>query len=349
MFRFEHIEFFWALLMLPLFVMLFLSAAAWRKRALKGFADHQLLRDLIPDQSSGKPITRFVLFTLAYIFLVIGLANPQIGSKLEEVKREGVDLMIALDVSNSMKAEDLSPNRLERAKRAIEQLLDQVTNDRIGVVVFAGDAFVQLPITTDYQAAKLFLSSISTNSIPTQGTNIGNAIELSLESFDFEDKTSKAIVVITDGENHEPNAIEAAEAAAEKGVIVHTIGMGSAQGAPIPVYTSRGQSAGFAKDKQGNTVVTQLNEKMLVDLASAGNGSYQRATNASSGLDKIFNEIEKMEKVEFGSKVYTDYEDRFQYFIGVAIFFLLLELLISDRKNKLLGQLFAVKKSAKNE
>ena len=266
--------------------------------------------------------------------MVIGLANPQIGSKMEEVKREGVDLMIAVDLSNSMLSEDLQPNRLLRAKQAISRLIDRLEGDRIGLVVFAGEAYVQLPITTDYSAAKLFLSTINTNIISTQGTAIGKAILLSLKSFDFENAQSKAIIIITDGENHEDDATEIAEQAAEKGVFVHTIGMGSIDGGPIPIKNRYDQLQGYRKDKQGNTVITKLNESMLQDIAQSGGGSYIRANNTQSGLDALFKEINKMEKKEIGSKIFTDYKDRFQIFIGFALLLLVIDLFILERKNK---------------
>jgi Ca-activated chloride channel family protein len=269
---------------------------------------------------------------MAMVSLLIGLANLQFGTKLEEVKREGIDLMICLDVSNSMLAEDLSPNRLERSKRAIYQLIEKLHNDRLGIIVFAGQAYVQLPITTDYSSAKLFLETIGTDIVPTQGTSIGSAINLAMESFDFENGTSKSIIVITDGENHEDDAMNAAIEASDKGVIVNTIGMGSEKGGPIPVYKN-GAQVDFRKDNTGNTVVTKLNEKMLKEFATAGNGSYVRASNAKGGLDKIMSEIDKMEKKEFGSKSFKDYEDRFQIFLIIALFLIVLENFISNRRS----------------
>lgn len=291
----------------------------------------------MPNVSRTLPIVKFVLYTLSIVSLLIGLANLQFGTKLEEVKREGIDLMICLDVSNSMLAEDLSPNRLERSKRAIYQLIEKLHNDRLGIIVFAGQAYVQLPITTDYSSAKLFLETIGTDIVPTQGTSIGAAIDLALESFDFENGTSKSIVVITDGENHEDNAKESAISAMDKDITVHTIGMGSEKGGPIPVYKN-GAQIDFRKDNAGNTVVTKLNESMLKEIAAAGNGSYVRASNANAGLGIIMNEIDKMEKKEFGSKSFKDYEDRFQLFLIIALVLLLIESFISNRKsNKLDG------------
>jgi len=304
----------------------------WKKRKLRKFGSQAIVKRLMPNVSKTLPIVKFVLYTMAMISLLIGLANLQFGTKLEEVKREGIDLMICLDVSNSMLAEDLSPNRLERSKRSIYQLIEKLHNDRLGIIVFAGQAYVQLPITTDYSSAKLFLETIDTDIIPTQGTSIGSAIELAMESFDFENGTSKSIIVITDGENHEDDAMNAAIEASDKGVIVNTIGMGSEKGGPIPVYKN-GAQIDFRKDNAGNTVVTKLNEPMLKEIAIAGNGSYVRASNAKGGLDKIMSEIDKMEKKEFGSKSFKDYEDRFQIFLIIALFLIVLESFISNRRS----------------
>lgn len=338
MYRFEHHIYLWAILIvIPLIIITFLIVLNWKKRKLKQFGNQEIIKRLMPNVSRTLPIVKFVLYTLSIVSLLIGLANLQFGTKLEEVKREGIDLMICLDVSNSMLAEDLSPNRLERSKRAIYQLIEKLHNDRLGIIVFAGQAYVQLPITTDYSSAKLFLETIGTDIIPTQGTSIGAAIDLALESFDFENGTSKSIVVITDGENHEDNAKESAIAAMDKDVTVHTIGMGSEKGGPIPVYKN-GAQIDFRKDNAGNTVVTKLNESMLKEIAAAGNGSYVRASNANAGLGIIMNEIDKMEKKEFGSKSFKDYEDRFQLFLIIALVLLLIESFISNRRsNKLDG------------
>ena len=334
MLKYEHIELLYLLAIIPVLVSLFILAMRWRKKALNNFGEYRLVKKLIPMASTYKVRLKFGLFLLAITAIIIGLANPQIGSKMEEVKREGVDLMIAVDLSNSMLSEDLQPSRLQRAKQAISRLIDRLQGDRIGLVVFAGDAYVQLPITTDYSAAKLFLSTINTNIISNQGTAIGKAIGISLNSFDFENTQNKAIVVITDGENHEDDAIEMADAAAEKGVFVHTIGMGSVKGGPIPIKNRYGQLKGYRKDKQGNTIISKLNEEMLQEIAQAGGGSYIRANSTQSGLNALFEEINKMEKKEIGSKIFTDYKDRFQIFIGLAILLLLLDLFILERKNK---------------
>ncbi len=333
MIRFAHTEFFWALLLVFFLLFLYFYYNRWQKRSQRIMGDDKTVNRLIEHRSDFKPLLKFILLVLAYIFLVIGLVDPRIGSKLEKVKRQGIDIYIALDVSNSMLAEDIKPNRLERAKMAISNLIDKLEGDRIGIIVFAGNAYKQLPLTTDYGAAKLFLSAIDNRIVPSQGTAIGAAINLAAASFD-NDKHNKAIVIITDGENHEDDAVGAAKAAAEKGIKVFTIGMGLPEGAPIPVKDKYGNRSGFKKDKKGNTVITKLNETMLQEIAAAGNGSYARANNAGVGLTKIYNDINKIQKKEIETKQFTDYEDRFQIYIALAIFFLILEVIIVERKSK---------------
>ena len=337
-FRFEHPQYFYALVAIPVLAALFVGMIIWKKRAIRSYGDWMIMQRLVPGLSMSRLVFKFILLMLAFVFLVIGLANPQIGSKLVEGERKGIDLMVALDVSNSMLAQDIKPNRLERARQALSKLIDKLGNDRIGMIVFAGNAYVQLPITTDHAAAKMFLSTISTRIVPTQGTAIGEAIELASESFDDE-KHSRAIVVITDGENHEDDAIKITRSVAEKGIYVYTIGMGHTEGTPIPEYDQYNRQTGYKKDRAGNTVVTRLNEKMLQDIASAGNGTYVRANNTQAGLSKVFEEINKLEKSEFESKMFSDYESRFQYFVAISLVLLLLELLLFERKNKWLSRI----------
>jgi len=338
MFRFEHTEFLWALMLIPVLTAVFVWMMIWKKKALQRVGDWGIIQRLSPGKSNSRVIAKFILLMIAYVFLVIGIANPQIGSKLVEGERKGIDIMIALDVSNSMLAEDIKPNRLEMAKQAISKLLDNLGNDRIGIVIFAGNAYMQLPITTDYSAAKMFLANVDTKIVPTQGTAIGEAIEMCAGA--FKDEThSRAIIVITDGENHEDDALGAAKDATEKGVIVYTVGMGLPEGAPIPEYNKFNQMVGYKKDRSGSTVVTKLNESMLQQIASAGKGVYVRANNTQSGLKTILEEINKLEKTKFESKMFSDYEDRFQYFIAVSLIILLLELLIFERKSKWLSKI----------
>ncbi len=334
MLRYENIEYLNLLYgLIPLFLLM-VYYSKWKSKAFKSFGEGLVKKGLIPFYSKSRENLKFLLIFLCITSMIIGISNPQIGTKMEEVKREGVDLMIALDLSNSMLAEDIKPNRLERARQAISRLIDKLEGDRIGLIVFAGDAYVQLPITTDYSAAKLFLSTVNTNIVPTQGTAIGKAISLSMHSFDMENGQSKAIIIITDGESHDKKAIESAEKANELGVFVHTLGMGLSKGGPIPIYNKYGNRTGYRKDKEGNTVVSKLNEKLLMQIAKAGKGTYVRANNSKSGLSKLFAEINKMEKKEIGTMIFTEYKDRFQLFIGLALLLLITDLILLGRKNK---------------
>jgi|APMed6443717190_1056831.scaffolds.fasta_scaffold35655_2 Ca-activated chloride channel homolog len=331
--KFERPEAFYLLLVVPVLFILFFVARYLRKKSMKNFAELQLFKVLLPLESFTRPWLKIILIQIAFILLIIAIANPQTGSKLEEVKREGIDVFIALDVSNSMLAEDILPNRLERSRQAINRLIDKLTGDRVGIIVFAGKAYIQLPLTTDYNAARMFVSTINTNMVPSQGTAIGEAIQLALNSFDKELERNKAIIIISDGEDHEENAISMAEQAKSVGVTVYTIGMGLADGAPIPVYNEYGKRTGFRKDKNQNTVVTRLNESLLQQVSAAGNGAYVRANNTRSGLETIFNEINKIAKSEIEAKVFTDYENKFQLFIAFTILLLLIEIFISMKKS----------------
>jgi Ca-activated chloride channel family protein len=331
MIRFAHPEYFYLLLLVFFFLFAWWFYNNWKKKAGSRFGDKKTIALLMPQLSKGKPKFKFALVIIAFILVVIGLTDPQIGSKLEKVKREGIDLMLVLDVSNSMLAEDIKPNRLERSKMAISSLIDKLQGDRLGIIIFAGNAYKQLPLTTDYSAARLFLSAVDTKIVPTQGTAIGEAIDMAAQSFG-DTEHNKAIIVITDGENHEDDAIGAAKKAAENDIKVFTIGMGLPEGSPIPVYNAYGTRTGFKKDRQGKTVVTKLNEDMLRQIAAAGNGAYARANNASTGLKKLFNEISQIEKKEIETKQFTDFEDRFQIYLGLALFLMVTELLIANRK-----------------
>ncbi len=333
MIRFENIEFIWALGILPILLILFILTRIWRKKALQKIGDSTVISTLMPERSSGKPIVKFILISFAFLFLIIGIINPQIGSKLEEIKSEGSDIMICLDVSNSMKAEDFKPNRLIKSKQSIEKLIDKLIGDRIGIIVFAGESYIQLPITTDYAAAKLFLETIDCDAVPTQGTVISSAIELAQKSFGSEEGKNKAIIIISDGEDHDNDAIAAAREASEKNTIIHTIGVGSPEGAPIPIYKNNIQ-IGYRKDKEGNTVVTKLNEQALEEIAAAGNGIYIRASQSDMGLTSLYESISKMEKKSFNSKMYSDYEDRFQLFISIALLLFIIEAILTERKSK---------------
>lgn len=330
--RFEHPEYLYWLIIIPVLVIIYILFRIRQRKRFERFADINMRENLVPSYSSRRANVKFVIFLLMVSCIILALANLQSGSKMEEVKREGIDLYIAVDVSNSMNAEDIVPSRLERSKQAINKLIAELNGDRIGIIVFADKAFVQLPITTDYSAAKMFLSTVNTSLVASQGTAIAEAINLALKSFSDEDH-SKAIVIISDGEDHENDAaVKAAQEATKQGVRIYTIGMGLADGAPIPEYNQYGHQVGYRKDKQGNTIITRLDEQMLQKIASAGNGIYVRASNSNVGLEKIYDDINKMDKSEIEAKVFTDYEDQFQWFVGAAIALLLLELLISSGK-----------------
>lgn len=331
-FRFAEPDFFWALLIIPILIIIFVWMMYWKKLAIRRFGEYDLVRNLIPDSSGNRLIFKFVLTMIAITLIIIGLANPQIGSKLEKIDRKGIDLVIAIDVSESMLAQDIKPNRLQRARQAISRLVDELGNDRIGIVVFAGRAYTQLPITTDYSAVRLFVSNISTESVPVQGTAIAEAINLSAELFD-ESETEKAIIIITDGEDHEGDVIEATKNAVSKNIRIYTVGMGLPEGAPIPMFDRSGNQLGFKKDRSNNTVISRLDEKTLEQIASAGDGKYVRANNTQVGLRIIFDEISQLEKTEFESRMFTDYEDRFQYFLAPALLLLLIEFLIFERRS----------------
>ncbi|MBQ9172936.1 MAG: VWA domain-containing protein [Bacteroidales bacterium] len=316
------------LLLIPVVFLLYGLKRYRRNVRVRKFGDEALTNALMPSYSRSKGWVRVILFCLAFFFLVVGISRPQIGAKLSEHKARGAEVIVVLDVSNSMLAQDYSPNRLERAKLAISRLSDRLQEDRIGLILFAGTSFVQLPITTDYVSAKMFLGNISTESVPVQGTAIGEAITTAIRSFSAQSEKSRAIVVITDGENHEDDPVEAATQAAQMGIKVYTIGVGSAQGQPIPM------NGELLKDRDGNIVVTKLDEKTLQDIAQAGGGAYIHAGNEEFGLNPIIDDIRKMEAEEFNSVQFEEYNEQFMYFLGAALFFLILEMLVGERKSR---------------
>ena len=334
MFRFAHPEYLYILIVIPVIALINLILTNRRKKALNEFGDYELLENLMPDVSDSRPVIKFYLLLLAMTIIIFMIAQPQFGSKLETVKRKGIELVIALDVSNSMNATDIEPNRLERAKQAIARLVDKLNNDKIGIIVFAGQAYTQLPITTDYPSAKMFLNTINTGIVPTQGTAIGAAINRAAASFSQQDNINRAIIVITDGENHEDNAVEAASRAYEKGIRVFTVGMGLPQGSPIPVKP--GNNSEFLKDKEGNVVISKLDEKTLQQIALVANGSYIPANNIRNGIDKLIDDLGELKKSEIESKIYTDYDDQFPYLAAIVLVLLLIEIIILERKNRLL-------------
>jgi Ca-activated chloride channel family protein len=330
MFKFEHTLFFYGFLVIP--VLFILSALYFisRKKKLKLLGDPALVEQLIPYASKRKRRMKVLLFALGMCSLILALCNLQTGSKLAEVKREGADIVVCLDVSNSMLAQDLTPNRITRAKLALEKMIDMLEGDRLGLVIFAGEAYVQLPITTDYSAAKMFLSSIGPGMVPVQGTKIGEAIKKASESFANDEGKNRAIIIITDGENHENEAIEAAEEAHRKGIMINTIGVGSTNGVPIPLVEN-GVIKGYRKDRQGQTVVTKLNSELLKTIAGKADGVYVQASQADLGLSAILDKISELDKSQLDTKMYSDYEDQFQWFLILALIFFFLEFLISER------------------
>ena len=328
MIQFASAQYLMLLLLIPVFFLVFAVVMKLRQRRIRKFGDEALVRQLMPSYAKGKAWVRLSLFAMGFFFFVIGLSRPQIGAKLKEHETKGAEIMIVLDVSNSMLAEDYSPNRLERAKLAISRLVDKLRDDRIGLIVFAGNSFVQLPITTDYVSAKMFLNSISTESVPVQGTAIGEAINTAIRGFSAQSEKSRAVIVITDGENHEDDPVAAAKQAAEIGVRVFAIGVGSPEGKPIPM------DGELLKDKEGNIVVTRLDEKVLKDVAYAGNGVYVRAGNSEFGLNPIIDDIRKMEDEKYSSIVFEEYDEQFMYFLAIAFFFFVLEMLVGDRRSK---------------
>ncbi len=328
MINFAQPQYLLLILLVPLFFAAYALTAYLRRRRIRRFGDAALVSGLMPSVSSAKGWVRITLFSLAFFFFAIGLSRPQIGAKLKEHETKGAEIMIALDVSNSMLAEDYSPNRLERAKLAISKLTDRLRDDRIGLIVFAGSSFVQLPITTDYVSAKMFLNSITTGSVPIQGTAIGDAINTAIRSFSAQSLKSRVIIVITDGENHEDDPVAAARQAAEMGIRVFTIGVGSEEGKPIPM------NGELLKDRNGDIVVTRLDENTLRDVAAAGNGTYVRAGNSEFGLNPIVDEIRKMEDEQFNSIVFEEFDEQYMYFFSIALVLFVIEMLIGERKLK---------------
>jgi len=335
MFRLAHPEFLFLLLLIPVLIGVFIYSSIIKSRNIKKFGNKELLSELMPNVSFIRPQVKFYMQLAAVVFLIIVLAQPQFGTKVENVKRQGIEVMIALDVSNSMMAQDIQPSRLDKSKQLLSKLVDEMTDDKIGLVVFAGDAYTQLPITVDYVSAKMFLSSISPQLVPRQGTAIGSAIDLAIKSFGTKSKAGRAIILITDGENHEDDAIGAAKLAAENGIVVHVIGMGKTDGAPIPVAGTMS----FWKDKDGNVVVSKLNEEMCKNISSAGKGVYVRADNSNNAFRIINKELDTLAKSDIKTNVFSDYNEQFQSFALLALLLLVLDFFIFERKNKRLSRL----------
>lgn len=335
MFRFANPQYLWLLLAIPVLVVLFGLAAHGRSRRLARFGRPELLEELMPEVSTGRVTLKFILFCLAVALIVLAAARPQFGSKLREEKAQGIEMMLTVDVSNSMLAEDFQPNRLERTKYAIGKLFEGLKQDRVGLVVFAGEPKVQLPITSDYRMAKAFARKIDPSLVSIQGTAIGKALEQALLAFssDTEQSHGRVIILITDGENHDDDALAVAERAAGMGVKIFTIGIGTPEGAPIQI------GGEFIKDENGEMVVSKLNEEMLARIAEITGGAYVRSTTQSIGLDEVVKTINEMEQTELSTVRFEEFNEQYQYLLIAALVLLLAEFLLLDRRNPLLRHL----------
>ena len=331
MFRFGEPIYLYLLLIVPFLVVFYLYTNYRRRKRLRQYGDPELMAHLMPNVSKYRPDVKFWLVTAALVMVIFMLARPQFGSKMETVKRQGVETVVALDISNSMLAQDVTPSRLEKSKKLVSRLVETFNNDKVAMIVFAGEAFTQLPITSDYISAKMFLETISPSLITTQGTDIRGAIGLAMKSFTPNEGVGRAIVLITDGENHEGGAVEAAQQAAEKGVRVFVLGVGSPEGSPIPVEGTND----FRRDKDGNVVVTKLNEQMCQEIAKAGNGIYVRVDNTNNAEKALNAEINKLAKADVETQVFTEFDEQFQVLAWLAILLLAADLMILNRKNPL--------------
>jgi Ca-activated chloride channel family protein len=337
-FQLEEKIWFWALAIIPIIMLLFMVLHYWRYKTQKKFAEAAMLKRLSPNSSVFKSVLKALILSLAFICLIIALVNPKIGTKLETVKREGVDIVFAVDVSKSMLAEDIAPNRLEKAKQLVTQIINNLASDRVGIIAYAGKAFPQLPITTDYAAAKMFLQNMNTDMLSSQGTAINEAIKLARTFFDNEEQTNRVLIIISDGEDHSEMAEEVAKQASEDGIRIFTIGVGDAKGGPIPEKRN-GVVVNYKKDNQGETVITKLNEETLKNIAAAANGVYINGKNTNEVVENIREILNAMDKTEFEAKEFADFKDQFQWFLGFGIFFLLIDILLLERKTAWLKKL----------
>ncbi len=332
MFRFASEQYLYTLLFVPVLFLFFVWVQKSKMKALERFGNIKLMDKLMLSKSPKRQNWKKALLILSLFFFLVALARPQIGTKLEEVKRSGVDIFVAIDVSKSMLAEDIKPNRLTKAKHEVATLIHQLRGDRIGLIVFAGEAFVQCPLTLDYGALKIFLDIIEPGLIPRPGTAIGKAIEKSIESFVETERKHKVLILITDGEDTVKDPMKVAEIAEKEGIVIYTVGIGSSQGVPIPEFDGSGKQVGFKKDKKGNVVTSKLDPLTLEKIALQTNGKYYNATPAEMELSKIYEDIDKMDKKELSSRIFSQYEDRFQYFLAIGLFLLLADLFIPERR-----------------
>ena len=338
MFQLEEKIWFWTMLIIPVIVVFFLLLLFWKKQTQKKFADKALLKRLSPNQSVFKSVLKIIVLSLAFASLAIALVNPKIGTKLETVKREGVDIVFAIDVSKSMLAEDIKPNRLEKAKQLVSQIINNLGSDRVGIIAYAGKAFPQLPITTDYSAAKLFLQNMNTDMLSSQGTAINEAIQLATTYYDDEEQTNRVLVIISDGEDHSEAAVQVAEQASQEGIKIFTIGVGEAKGGPIPLKRN-GIVTGYKKDSQGETVITRLDETTLKNIAAQANGQYIQGRTTDKVVNQMKDILNKMDKTEFEAKQIADFKDQFQWFLGLAILLFFIDIFLLERKTAWLKKL----------
>lgn len=338
MYQLDEKIWFWVLGIIPVIILIFLVLQIWKHRTQSKFADKQLLNRLSPNKSVFKSILKIGVLCLAFACLALALVNPKIGTKLETIKREGVDIVFAIDVSKSMLAEDIAPNRLDKSKQLVTQIINNLASDRIGIIAYAANAFPQLPITTDYAAAKMFLNNMNTDMMSSQGTAINEAIELSQTYFDDEAQTNKVLIIISDGEDHSEEAVAMAKAANEEGIRIFTIGVGDLKGGPIP-EKKNGIVLNYKKDNNGQTVITKLNEETLQNIAAVANGIYINGKNTNDVVESIGNILNQMDKTEFETKQYADFKSQFQWFLGLGIFFLFLDIFLLERKTAWLKKL----------
>jgi len=338
LFRLDENIWFWTLLVIPVIILLFAWLQFWRRSTQKKFADSTLLKRLSPNQSLFKSVLKVVVLCCAFACLSLALVNPKIGTKLETIRSEGVDIVFAVDVSKSMLAEDIAPNRLEKSKQLVTQIVNSLVSDRIGIIAYAGKAFPQLPITTDYASAKMFLQNMNTDMLSSQGTAISEAIQLSKTYFDNEDQANRVLIIISDGEDHDGEALNIAEEAAEQGIRILTVGVGNTKGGPIPIKRN-GVVLNYKKDNQGETVITRLDESTLKEIAAEANGVYINGSNTTEVVETIKGELDKMDKQEFESKQIADFKDQFQWFLAFGILLLFIDIFFLERKTGWLKKL----------
>lgn len=331
MYQFEAPIYFYALFAIPVMGLLFLLVLMWRKRTQNKFAKHNLLRKLAPDRSLFKSILKFMVLCLALVFISFGLVNPKIGTKLETVKREGVDIVFALDVSKSMLAEDIAPNRIEKSKQLITQIINSLAGDRVGIIGYAGSAFPQVPITTDFSAAKLFLSNMNTDMVSSQGTAITEAVTMAETYYNDEEQTNRVLFIVSDGEDHEGNVAEIVQEAVQLGIRIFTIGVGTENGAPIPIKRN-GILQYYKRDVNNEQVITRLGVETLTEIASLADGEYLDGSNTKEVVEEVTSILNGMDKTEFEAKQYTDFKDQFQWFLLGALFLLVVDVLLLERK-----------------